>query len=167
MSPSAAGIPQVESFFDPVTNTVSYVVIDPQSRRCALVDSVLDYEVQHGLNIRQHTGYCALQFSWFWICDVPNSFTAYLSVGLYANAADLEDRARRARSQRGDGGDEGIGSVSKNHCPVGCGTVGGLKIKASMKICLLRLIQGRSHFLCKRLAEILAINNKYVGLKYL
>ena len=38
MSPSAAGIPQVESFFDPVTNTVSYVVIDPQSRRCALVD---------------------------------------------------------------------------------------------------------------------------------
>ena len=48
MSPSAAGIPQVESFFDPVTNTVSYVVIDPQSRRCALVDSVLDYDAASG-----------------------------------------------------------------------------------------------------------------------
>lgn len=56
MSPSAAGIPQVESFFDPVTNTVSYVVIDPQSRRCALVDSVLDYDAASG-----HTSYAGAQ----------------------------------------------------------------------------------------------------------
>jgi len=56
MSPSAAGIPQVESFFDPVTNTVSYVVIDPQSRRCALVDSVLDYDAASG-----HTSHAGAQ----------------------------------------------------------------------------------------------------------
>ena len=56
MSPSAAGIPQVESFFVPVTNTVSYVVIDPQSRRCALVDSVLDYDAASG-----HTSYAGAQ----------------------------------------------------------------------------------------------------------
>jgi len=48
MFPSAAGTPQVESFFDPVTNTVSYVVIDPHSRHCALVDSVLDYDAAAG-----------------------------------------------------------------------------------------------------------------------
>ncbi|MBD3650614.1 MAG: MBL fold metallo-hydrolase [Alcanivorax sp.] len=49
-------MPQVESFFDPVTNTVSYVVIDPQSRRCALVDSVLDYDAASG-----HTSYAGAQ----------------------------------------------------------------------------------------------------------
>ena len=42
------GTPQVESFFDPVTNTVSYVVIDPDTRRCALVDSVLDFDPKAG-----------------------------------------------------------------------------------------------------------------------
>lgn len=38
----------VEGFFDPATNTVSYLVLDPVSRRCALVDSVLDYDPKSG-----------------------------------------------------------------------------------------------------------------------
>ena len=38
----------VEGFFDPATNTVSYLVLDPASRRCALVDSVLDYDPKSG-----------------------------------------------------------------------------------------------------------------------
>ena len=40
--------PQVESFFDTDTNTVSYVVIDPGTRHCAVVDSVLDYDPAAG-----------------------------------------------------------------------------------------------------------------------
>jgi glyoxylase-like metal-dependent hydrolase (beta-lactamase superfamily II) len=40
--------PQVEGFFDEVTNTVSYVVIDPDTRHCAVIDSVLDYQPNSG-----------------------------------------------------------------------------------------------------------------------
>lgn len=40
--------PQVESFFDHATNTVSYVVIDPETRHCAIIDSVLDYNPNAG-----------------------------------------------------------------------------------------------------------------------
>ena len=40
--------PQVEAFFDPATFTYSYVVSDPQSKRCAIVDPVLDYDPAAG-----------------------------------------------------------------------------------------------------------------------
>lgn len=40
--------PNVEGFFDPDTFTVSYVVTDPETRRCALIDSVLDYDPKSG-----------------------------------------------------------------------------------------------------------------------
>ena len=33
---------QVEAFFDAATSTFTYLVLDPASRQCALVDSVLD-----------------------------------------------------------------------------------------------------------------------------
>lgn len=39
---------QVEGFFDPVTWTLSYLVLDAGSNRCALVDSVLDYDPKSG-----------------------------------------------------------------------------------------------------------------------
>ena len=39
---------QVEGYFDEATSTVSYIVMDTQSRRCALVDSVLDYDPKSG-----------------------------------------------------------------------------------------------------------------------
>ena len=35
---------QVKAFFDTQTNTFSYVVSDPDTQRCAVVDSVLDYD---------------------------------------------------------------------------------------------------------------------------
>jgi glyoxylase-like metal-dependent hydrolase (beta-lactamase superfamily II) len=38
----------VEGFFDPATSTVSYLVLDPASRHCALIDSVLDYDPKSG-----------------------------------------------------------------------------------------------------------------------
>ncbi|MES2160966.1 MAG: MBL fold metallo-hydrolase [Pseudomonadota bacterium] len=43
----------VEGLFDAVTSTISYIVMDRQSRACALIDSVLDYDPKSG---RTHTG---------------------------------------------------------------------------------------------------------------
>ncbi|MGJ8624084.1 MAG: MBL fold metallo-hydrolase [Yoonia sp.] len=40
--------PSVKAFFDKATNTVSYVVQEPQGRACAIVDSVLDYDPAAG-----------------------------------------------------------------------------------------------------------------------
>ncbi len=40
--------PDVTGFFDEGTNTVSYVVKDPLSAACAIVDSVLDYDAAAG-----------------------------------------------------------------------------------------------------------------------
>ncbi|HZX51719.1 MAG TPA: MBL fold metallo-hydrolase [Pseudomonas sp.] len=40
--------PQVQAFFDPATYTYSYVVTDPGSKRCAIIDSVLDYDPASG-----------------------------------------------------------------------------------------------------------------------
>jgi len=40
--------PVVEAFFDPVTSTYSYVVSDPASARCAIIDPVLDYDPAAG-----------------------------------------------------------------------------------------------------------------------
>ena len=39
---------QVEGFFDPHTWTISYLVLDTETKRCALVDSVLDYDPKSG-----------------------------------------------------------------------------------------------------------------------
>jgi glyoxylase-like metal-dependent hydrolase (beta-lactamase superfamily II) len=39
---------KVEAFFDPATYTYSYVVTDPGSKRCAIIDSVLDYDPASG-----------------------------------------------------------------------------------------------------------------------
>jgi len=38
----------VESFFDSRTSTISYIVFDEDSRQCAIIDSVLDYEPSSG-----------------------------------------------------------------------------------------------------------------------
>ncbi|MEX0971601.1 MAG: MBL fold metallo-hydrolase [Paracoccaceae bacterium] len=40
--------PKVQAFFDEATNTVSYVVMDPGSKACAIVDSVLDFDYASG-----------------------------------------------------------------------------------------------------------------------
>lgn len=45
---SAASRPQVESFFDEATNTVSHLVRDPASDACAIIDSVLDFDSASG-----------------------------------------------------------------------------------------------------------------------
>ena len=40
--------PNVAAFFDDRTNTVSYVVSDPATQSCALIDTVLDYDPESG-----------------------------------------------------------------------------------------------------------------------
>ncbi|MBI1180166.1 MAG: MBL fold metallo-hydrolase [Alphaproteobacteria bacterium] len=40
--------PQIKTFFDPATYTFSYVVRDPASASCAIVDPVLDYDPKSG-----------------------------------------------------------------------------------------------------------------------
>ena len=40
--------PQVTAFFDEPTFTVSYVVVDPATKKAAIVDSVLDYDLASG-----------------------------------------------------------------------------------------------------------------------
>ncbi len=40
--------PAVTSFFDPATSTYSYVVRDPSSQACVIIDSVLDYDPASG-----------------------------------------------------------------------------------------------------------------------
>lgn len=37
-------VPEVEGFFDPASNTISYIVKDPSSNACAIIDSVLDID---------------------------------------------------------------------------------------------------------------------------
>ena len=40
--------PHITSFFDAVTNTISYLVSDPATRRAAVIDPVLDYDAASG-----------------------------------------------------------------------------------------------------------------------
>lgn len=40
--------PEVVSFFDKKTFTISYVVEDPNSKQCAIIDSVLDFDYSSG-----------------------------------------------------------------------------------------------------------------------
>ncbi len=45
-----AHLPLVASFFDEATNTITYVVADTDTKKCVVIDSVLDYE-PHGATI--------------------------------------------------------------------------------------------------------------------
>jgi len=46
--------PEVTAFFDPATNTISYVVKDPASAACAVVDSVMDIDYAAGRISHDH-----------------------------------------------------------------------------------------------------------------
>ncbi|MBG6147659.1 MAG: MBL fold metallo-hydrolase [Roseibium album] len=46
--------PDVKAFFDPATNTISYVVKDPSSNACAVVDSVMDIDYAAGRISYEH-----------------------------------------------------------------------------------------------------------------
>jgi glyoxylase-like metal-dependent hydrolase (beta-lactamase superfamily II) len=46
--------PDITAFFHAPTNTISYVVADPASGACAVVDSVLDFEMESGRTATEH-----------------------------------------------------------------------------------------------------------------
>jgi Zn-dependent hydrolases, including glyoxylases len=46
--------PEVKGFFDPATNTISYVVRDPASDACAVIDSVMDIDYAAGRITYEH-----------------------------------------------------------------------------------------------------------------
>ena len=48
MTTKAAAKPEVKAFFDEATNTISYIVKDPGSATCAIIDSVLDFDPASG-----------------------------------------------------------------------------------------------------------------------
>ena len=47
-TPDLTVTPDVVPFFDPATNTISYIVRDPQSKACAIIDSVMDFDYSSG-----------------------------------------------------------------------------------------------------------------------
>ena len=47
-APDMTITPEVVPFFDAETNTISYVVKDPASRSCAVIDSVMDFDYASG-----------------------------------------------------------------------------------------------------------------------
>ena len=46
--------PEVTAFFDPATNTISYVVKDPASSACAVIDAVMDFDYASGRTAFEH-----------------------------------------------------------------------------------------------------------------
>ncbi len=46
--------PTVKAFFDEQSNTFSYVVHDPETKYCAIIDSVLDYDAASASTSTQH-----------------------------------------------------------------------------------------------------------------
>ena len=46
--------PDVQAFFDPNTNTISYVVTDSETRSCAVIDSVMDIDYAAGRITHRH-----------------------------------------------------------------------------------------------------------------
>ena len=47
-TPDLSVRPEVEAFFDEATNTISYIVKDPDSDACAVIDSVMDIDYAAG-----------------------------------------------------------------------------------------------------------------------
>ena len=45
---TGAGSPDVAGFFDPRTFSVQYIVSDPATKQCAIIDPVLDFDEKSG-----------------------------------------------------------------------------------------------------------------------
>ncbi|OHV10013.1 MBL fold metallo-hydrolase [Kushneria phosphatilytica] len=54
LSQGQPGQPNVAGFFDPRTFSVQYVVIDPATRACAVIDPVLDFDEKSGATATHH-----------------------------------------------------------------------------------------------------------------
>ncbi|MEO0923994.1 MAG: MBL fold metallo-hydrolase, partial [Pseudomonadota bacterium] len=50
---AATGSPHVHGYFDVATNAVCYIVKDPTSSACVVIDSILDFEMASGTITQQ------------------------------------------------------------------------------------------------------------------
>ncbi|WP_251978847.1 MBL fold metallo-hydrolase [Salinicola avicenniae] len=71
---AAQGRPDVAGFFDPRTFSVQYVVSDPATKQCVIIDPVLDYDEKSGATATHHAdellAYVERQeFTIVWILD--------------------------------------------------------------------------------------------------
>ncbi len=64
-------LPQIVDFFDQETNTYTYIVVDPASKHCAVIDSVLNYDAASGRTsytaadqIIKHVNHNQLKVEW-------------------------------------------------------------------------------------------------------
>jgi len=72
--PPLRGHPMVKGFFEKRTNSVQYVVADPQTRHCAIIDPVLDFDPKSGAtathSVDELLAYIAREgFTLEWILD--------------------------------------------------------------------------------------------------
>ena len=51
---NVAAKPRVKGFFDPRTWSIQYIVSDPATRKCAIIDPVLDYDEKSGSTKTEH-----------------------------------------------------------------------------------------------------------------
>lgn len=79
--------PQVQSFFDSASNTISYLVQDPASNSCAVIDPVLDFDYAAGRISTQQADEIIItikqqQLKLEWIIDT-HAHADHLSAALY------------------------------------------------------------------------------------
>jgi len=72
--PPLRGHPMVRGFFEKRTNSVQYIVADPQTRHCAIIDPVLDFDPKSGAtathSVDELLAYIAREgFTLEWILD--------------------------------------------------------------------------------------------------
>ena len=68
------GRPDVAGFYEPRTSSVQYVVSDPATRRCAIIDPVLDFDGKSAATATHHADelldyVAAQQLTVEWILD--------------------------------------------------------------------------------------------------
>ena len=102
--------PEITAFFDSATFSYSYVVSDPGSKRCAIIDPVLDYDAAAGRisyagaeRLVAHVREQGLTLDWLLETHVHAdhlSAAAYLKRELGGRRAILLERPRRGRVSR-------------------------------------------------------------------
>ncbi|WP_189621305.1 MBL fold metallo-hydrolase [Novosphingobium colocasiae] len=75
-----SGVPQIKAFFDEPTFTVTYVVHDPETRRAAIIDSVLDYDPASG-----RTSFCSADAVLAYIGDKELTIDWHLETHAHAD----------------------------------------------------------------------------------
>ena len=71
---------KIKSFFDEETSTISYVVYDTTSKKCAVIDSVLDFDFSSGSidyhNAEKIISYIEeMKLDLKWLIETPVSYT--------------------------------------------------------------------------------------------